>query len=77
MEIRRSSLSPDIKEDFKMLTLLSEESSMMVRTYQQELSGSILVRLVILWAEIAIWPTVNKKKLKKRNNVHLASARNW
>ena len=50
---------------------------MMVRTYQQELSGSILVRLVILWAEISIWPTVNKKKLKKRNKVHLASARNW
>lgn len=75
MEIRRSSLSLDIREDFKILTLLSEESNMMVRTYQQELSGSILVRLVILWAEIAIWPTVNKKK--KRNKVHLASARNW
>lgn len=27
-----------------MLTLLSEKSNMMVRTYQQELSGSILVR---------------------------------
>lgn len=54
MEIRRSSLSPDIREDFKMLTLLSEKSNMMVRTYQQELSSSILVRLVILWVEIAI-----------------------
>lgn len=54
MEIRRSSLSPDIREDFKMLTLLSEKSNMLVRTYQQELSSSILVRLVILWVEIAI-----------------------
>lgn len=54
MEIRRSSLSPDIREDFKMLTWLSEKSNTMVRTYQQELSGSILVRVVILWVEIAI-----------------------